>query len=90
MNKNNKFKPNFNKIEPVVENKIEKKFGMVNVPNNSKLNIRKEANSTADIIGTLHNNVKIELVEETEEYYKTTYNNITGYVAREYVKIDKE
>jgi len=50
------------------------------------LNIRKKASTSSDVVATLSEGVKCELLEEDGEWYKVKYKTYTGYVAKEYVK----
>ncbi len=51
----------------------------------SSLNIRASKSTSADILGTIPYGATVTLLTQTSEWYKITYNGITGYVSREYV-----
>ena len=51
----------------------------------SSLNIRASKSTSADILGTVPYGATVTLLTQTSEWYKITYNGITGYVSREYV-----
>lgn len=52
--------------------------------------IRKEANTTSDIITVIYKNDEIEILEESGEWYKVKYKNDTGYVKKEFITASKE
>lgn len=49
------------------------------------LNIRDAASSSGSRIGTIPNGTVVALSEYTDGWYLVTYNNITGYVAEQYI-----
>ena len=51
----------------------------------SSLNIRASKSTSADILGTIPYGATVTLLTQTSEWYKITYNGITGYVSRQYV-----
>ncbi len=50
------------------------------------LNLRKKASTSSDIVATLSEGVKCELIEESGDWYKVKYKTYIGYVSKEYVK----
>lgn len=62
-----------------------KKGEVINI--SSYLNVRNEASHNANIIGSLSNGTKVDIVEENGEWYKINYNSGYGYVSREYIVI---
>lgn len=54
------------------------------------LNLRKKASTSSDIVATLSEGVKCELLEESGDWYKVKYKTYTGYVSKEYVKKNEE
>ena len=51
----------------------------------SSLNIRASKSTSADILGTVPYGATVTLLTQTSEWYKITYDGITGYVSRQYV-----
>lgn len=64
------------------------KTGTVNAP--SGLVLRKQASKTSDPITTVNDKAKIEILEESGEWYKVKYNGNEGYLFAEYVNLEKE
>lgn len=64
------------------------KSGTVNAPNT--LILRKEASKTSDVVTTLNDKTKIEIIEESGEWYKVKYNNYEGYLFAKYVDVVEE
>ena len=62
--------------------------GTVNAP--SGLVLRKEASKTAGPILEIKNNAKVEILEESGDWYKVKYGSYEGYLFAEYVKAEKE
>lgn len=52
--------------------------------------IRKEANTTSDIITVIYKNDEIEILEESGDWYKIKYKDDTGYVKKEFITASKE
>lgn len=50
------------------------------------LNVREKASTSSEIVATLSQGVKCELIEESGDWYKVKYKTYIGYVAKEYVK----
>ena len=53
------------------------------------LNLRKKASTSSDILATLDKGTECELIEESGEWYKIKYKTHTGFVSKEYVKINE-
>lgn len=64
------------------------KTGIVNAP--SGLVLRKEASKSADPITTVDDDAKVEILEQSGEWYKIKYNNYEGYMFAEYVEVEEE
>lgn len=62
--------------------------GTVNAP--SRLVLRKEASKTSSPILEIKDNEKVEILEESGQWYKVKYGNYEGYLFAEYVKAEKE
>lgn len=50
------------------------------------LNVRAKATTLSKVLGTLKKGKAIKIFGESRNFYKTTYNNQTGYVAKKYIK----
>ena len=62
------------------------KLGTVKV--SDSLNIRKEASKSAEVIGSLTNGTTVTILDDsTSGWYKIKFNNITGWVASDYVTV---
>lgn len=63
------------------------KSGTVNI-DNGYLNIRESAHSDSSVKGKLYNGDVITIISTSQDgnWYRITYENITGYVAKEYIK----
>lgn len=53
------------------------------------LNFRKEASTDSDVIIKLNTGDKVEVLGEEEEWYQIKYNDDTGYIKKEFAKIDE-
>ncbi|MBP2024023.1 cell wall-associated NlpC family hydrolase [Clostridium punense] len=60
------------------------KLGTVKV---SALNFRTGPGTNYDVIQSLKEGTKLEVIEETKGWYKCVYNNNTGYVSKEFVNL---
>ena len=54
------------------------------------INVRQNASTTADVIATLSKGTLCEYLEEKGDWYKIKYKNYTGYVSKEYTKLEEE
>ncbi len=52
------------------------------------LNIRSNHNTSSNIIGKINYNTKVSILEIANGWYKIKYNNTTGWISGEYVKLD--
>ena len=52
------------------------------------LNVRANPNTSSSIIGTLKQNTKVSIIEMSSGWYKVSYNNSTGWISSDYVKLD--
>ncbi|WP_346939707.1 SH3 domain-containing protein [uncultured Clostridium sp.] len=52
------------------------------------LNIRSNHNTSSSIIGKINYNTKVSILEISNGWYKIKYNNTTGWISGEYVKLD--
>lgn len=51
------------------------------------LNIRSNHNTSSNIIGKINYNTKVSILEISNGWYKIKYNNTTGWISGEYVKL---
>ncbi len=51
------------------------------------LNIRSNHNTSSSIIGKINYNTKVSILEISNGWYKIKYNNTTGWISGEYVKL---
>lgn len=62
--------------------------GIVNAPNG--LVLRETASKSGNPITTISDDAKVEIIEESGEWYKVKYNDQEGYLFAEYVDAEKE
>lgn len=58
--------------------------------NTDTLKLRKEASTDSTTLELLNNGDKLEYIEETGDWYKVKVKGITGYVHKDYVKIEED
>ena len=88
-----KNKQNSNDFEVIEnENKVEKadsksvqKGKIVNVTTN--LRIRSQPSTSSSILGYLLNGTEVSIISQSGDFYKITYQNVTGYVHKDYVQV---
>ncbi len=68
----------------VFANKAQASTGKVDT---ETLNLRKEASTSADILKLLSQNDEVEIISESDGWYKVKYENIEGYVSKDYIKV---
>lgn len=54
------------------------------------LNLRKEASTSSIVLKLLDNGKKLEVIEEYGDWAKVKVDGITGYVSKDYIKINEE
>ena len=54
------------------------------------LNLREEASTDADVIKSLEEGSKVEILEETDEWIKVQADDDEGYVKADYLKIEQD
>ncbi|HII4440238.1 TPA: SH3 domain-containing protein [Clostridium perfringens] len=64
------------------------KQGVVKV--NSALNMRSGPGSNYEVIGTLRNNDKVEIIKEVDGWYEIKFNGKVGYASKSYITIVNE
>lgn len=62
----------------------------VYVKTTAQLNLRKEPNTSCEILEKIPTDTKIEVIENLNGWYKVIYNGEEGYVSATYVKIVEE
>lgn len=73
--------------EPQVENinsRISSKGQVVNV-DGTYLRIRANASTNSEVLGTMSEGIKFDIISKSNEWYKIQYNGIVGYVHGDYV-----
>ena len=83
-NESNEEKP----VEPEKPSVSVNKQGVVKV--NSALNMRSGPGSNYGVIGTLHNNDKVEIIKEVDGWYEIRFNGKVGYASKSYITIVNE
>lgn len=58
--------------------------------NTDTLKLRKEASTESSTLELLNNGEKLEYIEETGDWYKVKVKGITGYVHKDYVKVEED
>lgn len=71
----------------VFANKVQASTGKVDT---ETLNLRKEASTSADILKLLSQNDEVEIISESNGWYKVKYKDIEGYVSKDYIKVKDE
>lgn len=61
--------------------------GKVNV---SATRLRKENNTSSEILTNIYENDTVEILGEVEDWYQIKYDGKTGYVKKEYITVDKK
>lgn len=59
--------------------------GKVNV---TAIRLRKENNTNSEIITNIYENDKVEIIEDSGDWYKIKYDGNVGYVKKEYITVD--
>ena len=60
------------------------------VTSNRNLNLRKEPNTTSEVLTSLPKGTKAEVIEELDGWFKVIYNGQEGYISSDFVKIVEE
>lgn len=71
----------------VFANKVQASTGKVDT---ETLNLRKEASTSADILKLLSQDDEVEIISESDGWYKVKYKDIEGYVSKDYIKVKDE
>jgi len=67
-----------------------KSFAKTVIITTDGLYLRREASTTSDILDIIYQNMEVELIEEQENWYKVKYNEMQGYINKDYAKIKGE
>lgn len=59
------------------------------IVNTDTLKLREEASTDSNILKLLNLGEKLEVIEESGDWYKVSINNKTGYVHKDYIKIEE-
>ncbi len=54
------------------------------------IRLRKEASTKSSILELISKEEKVEVISEENDWYKVTYKGMTGYLSKDYVKVDGE
>lgn len=73
-------KPEEKDQEETTQTVIDNKKGYIDV--SSSANIREKASTNSNIINTLLRNTEVTIIAEEGEFYKITYQDITGYISK--------
>lgn len=65
-------------------------FAKTVIVNTDTLKLRKEASTESSTLELLNNGEKLEYIEETGDWYKVKVKGITGYVHKDYVKVEED
>ncbi|MGL5152465.1 MAG: SH3 domain-containing protein [Clostridium sp.] len=74
------------KPEPPVTPPVEKKYGVVNVK--TSLNVRSGAGTNHSVIATLPRDKKVEIVGESGDWYKISFDGKQGYASKQYINLE--
>lgn len=65
---------------------ISTSFATTGTVNVQAARVRKEANTTSDIVTVVYENDEVEILEESGDWYKIKYKNDTGYIKKDFIK----
>lgn len=60
------------------------------IVNTDTLKLRKEASTDSTVLELLNQGEKLEIIEETGDWYKVKVNKMTGFVHKDYIKINED
>ncbi len=60
------------------------------IQNSDYLNLRENPTTISNLLVRMPGNAKFEILEDLDEWYKVKYENYTGYVNKQYVKVNDE
>ena len=67
-----------------------KVFATTGTVTTSDLRLRKEENTTSEILTLLNENDKVEIISENGDWYKVKANEKEGFVSKQYIKIKED
>ena len=56
----------------------------------NSVRMRLEASTKASIVDTIDKNAKVEVLSESNNWYKVSYKNKEGYIYKDYIEVDTE
>ena len=66
-----------------------KSIGTTAIVNTDTLKLRKEASTSSTVLELLNQGEKLEIIEQSGDWYKVKVNKITGFVHKDYIKVDE-
>lgn len=60
------------------------------IVNTDTLKLRKEASTSSTVLDLLNQGEKLEIIEETGDWYKVKVNKMTGFVHKDYIKVNED
>lgn len=60
------------------------------IVNTETLKLRKEASTNSTVLELLNQGEKLEIIEESGDWYKVKVNKMTGFVHKDYIKVNEE
>lgn len=60
------------------------------IVNTDTLKLRKEASTDSTVLELLNQGEKLEIIEESGDWYKVKVNKMTGFVHKDYIKVDED
>ena len=60
------------------------------IVNTDTLKLRKEASTDSTVLELLNQGEKLEVIEESGDWYKVKVNKMTGFVHKDYIKVDED
>ena len=83
--------PPVEETEPVTEPQTEETVEIVRyAKTTAQVRMRKEPNTTCEVILSVPANTKTDLIEEADGWYKVSYNGREGYIRADYIEVVEE
>ncbi len=67
---------------------IQQMYAATGIIQTETIRLRKQASTNSTILDLISEGEKVEILSEEKEWYKVKYKGMTGYVSKEYVKVD--
>lgn len=64
-------------------------FAQTGIVTGKNVRLRKEATTDSKVLSTMSKNEEVEVLGEEESWYKIKYEDKTGYVSKDYIKIEE-